>query len=1084
MKEAGYFLIYNMLFIKIQNVVYLLTKKSIFYIQRAHCHLIGEELMRNSSRMVNSLDAEALHFFSLISCFNGHFSIDWLVGILRKKASEILLLLEDGVRKGWLAKKDGGIFYFKDLNIREELGNKVPPLEKEQAHRKIVEYFIEEVPDDDEKILLLSCHLQKIKCNGEFCKLLLEAGDIYLKSFRTEEALQCYSKILDELSCVEDAENDEIFMKAAIRYSKNTTAPLHNCLTIVSVLEEALIRASNHRKENYQALLYMHLAKNEWLCSQYKEALEHFDQGWALAAKLDQHTILRSAQTFAIYFSLWKGNYLEGIRNYEKFVPDVQVYPEGRFPLLATLLVGYCYAQIGQITQGLGMLDAIYAQCQKKGDSFMSTYAQLSIGGIMLNMGKTEEALELMEPWVNRAREEHNDWAWIGGELGLAFGYYRRRDFERSTAHLQEFLKASKQVQINDRFYPYLFDLCFAIHNGELPPVAGLSLEKEIKESITGKNVFLKGVAYRYTALLQKQEGAPAEKIIQSLLDSISFIAESGHQLELARSQFELARQYALSGNKEGAKEMALAGSKILSFLNEELIPDDIRNITQHILRTEGPLHEILKMSQEIMTIRDNNELVQNIISRVNKITGAERGAIFLLEDNSSPLRFHLRASKNLTSEQVNEPAFNSSREMIREAVEKRKGIVQETDSAGQEGLKDDNILSRICVPMILRNKVVGILYNDNRLIKSAFREANLNVLAYFASQAAIALDNAISYEEIQSLNRKLREENLYYVEQQVRSHHFEDIIGESDAIEDVLKKIEQVAKTDSTVLILGETGVGKEMVARAIHRYSPRQDKSFISVFCNALPDTLLPSELFGHERGAFTGATNRRVGRFELADGGTLFLDEIGDLPLDIQIRLLRVLQSKEFERVGGSDSIFSDFRLIAATNHDLEKEVSAKKFRSDLYYRINVFPILVPPLRERRGDIPLLSKHFLKSYASKMGKSFSGISKEDMNRLIQYDWLGNIRELENIIERGVILSDSPTFRVPELDNKPPLMSTQDKDNATLKEIEYRHILNSLQKSGWKIRGRGGAAELLDIHPSTLDFRMKKLGIQKPRK
>jgi formate hydrogenlyase transcriptional activator len=197
-----------------------------------------------------------------------------------------------------------------------------------------------------------------------------------------------------------------------------------------------------------------------------------------------------------------------------------------------------------------------------------------------------------------------------------------------------------------------------------------------------------------------------------------------------------------------------------------------------------------------------------------------------------------------------------------------------------------------------------------------------------------------------------------------------------------------------------------------------------------------------------------------------------------------LLRVLQSKEFERVGGSDSIFSDFRLIAATNHDLTKEVSAKKFRSDLYYRINVFPILVPPLRERRGDIPLLSKHFLKSYAPKMGKTFSGISKEDMNRLIQYDWPGNIRELENIIERGVILSYSPTFRVPELDNKPPLMFTQDKDNATLKEIEYRHILNGLQKSGWKIRGRGGTAELLDIHPSTLDFRMKKLGIQKPHK
>jgi transcriptional regulator with GAF, ATPase, and Fis domain len=387
---------------------------------------------------------------------------------------------------------------------------------------------------------------------------------------------------------------------------------------------------------------------------------------------------------------------------------------------------------------------------------------------------------------------------------------------------------------------------------------------------------------------------------------------------------------------------------------------------------------------------------------------------------------------------------------------------------------------------LILRNEIIGILYNDNRLIKSDFSEANLRILEYFASQVAIALDNALSYEKIQSLNQKLKAENLYYVEQQRRSNNFEDIIGKSDGIEEVLRKIEQVANTDSTtVLILGETGVGKEMVARAIHRCSSRQDKSFISVFCNALSDSLLPSELFGHEKGAFTGATNKRLGRFELADGGTLFLDEIGDLPLDIQIRLLRVLQSKEFERVGGSDPILSDFRLIAATNRDLMQEVNTKKFRSDLYYRINVFPILVPPLRERKDDIPLLAEHFLKSIAVKMGKTFPGISHEAMNILIQYNWPGTIRELRNVIERGVILSDNINFRLPELNsNLTPVAVPNENKNATLKDVEYQHILNVLQKTGWKIRGQGGAAELLDIHPSTLDFRIKKLGIQKPDK
>jgi len=396
-----------------------------------------------------------------------------------------------------------------------------------------------------------------------------------------------------------------------------------------------------------------------------------------------------------------------------------------------------------------------------------------------------------------------------------------------------------------------------------------------------------------------------------------------------------------------------------------------------------------------------------------------------------------------------------------------------------------ESICSRICVPMILRDRVVGVLYNDNYLFKNTFKEKDLDILAYFAAQAAISLDNAMSYEEIQRLSEKLRQENLYYVEEQAQSRHFDDIIGESPAIYKVLEKIEQVASTGSTVLITGETGVGKEMVARAIHRHSPRQANPFIRVFCNSLPDTLIPSELFGHEKGAFTGAIHRRIGKFELADGGTLFLDEIGDLPMDIQTRLLIVLQSKEFERVGGNSLIHSDFRLIVATNHNLEKEVGGKRFRSDLSYRINVFPIWVPPLRERKEDIPLLAQHFLKLYAEKMSKIVSVITKESLNRLVQHEWPGNVRELENIIERGVILSTGTVLQLPELDTvATPLMSTHGVDNATLGEIEYQHILKCLESTGGKIRGPGGAAEVLGIHPSTLDFRIKKLGIQKPSK
>ena len=251
----------------------------------------------------------------------------------------------------------------------------------------------------------------------------------------------------------------------------------------------------------------------------------------------------------------------------------------------------------------------------------------------------------------------------------------------------------------------------------------------------------------------------------------------------------------------------------------------------------------------------------------------------------------------------------------------------------------------------------------------------------------------------------------------------------------------------------------------------------------CSALPESLIPSELFGHERGAFTGATSRRIGRFELADGGTLFLDEMGDLPADIQTRLLRVLQTKEFERVGGTTTLRSDFRLISATNTNLEEEVKAKRFRVDLYYRINVFPIHVPPLRERKEDIPLLARHFLKIYSMRMRKEFDGISRQDMERLMQYDWRGNVRELENIIERGCILSTGSMLQLPELVGESAAFGPSN-SGITLKESETRHIRWALEKTDWKVRGPGGAAELLEIHPSTLAFRMKKLGIRRPSK
>ncbi|MCH8035241.1 MAG: sigma 54-interacting transcriptional regulator [Bacteroidetes bacterium] len=346
--------------------------------------------------------------------------------------------------------------------------------------------------------------------------------------------------------------------------------------------------------------------------------------------------------------------------------------------------------------------------------------------------------------------------------------------------------------------------------------------------------------------------------------------------------------------------------------------------------------------------------------------------------------------------------------------------------------------------------------------------------------QAEEALRKA--YHEIEQLKNRLQAENVYLQEEIKFEHNFDEIVSTSESFKKILRNVEQVAATDATVLILGETGTGKELIARALHILSPRKERPLVKVNCSALPANLIESELFGHEKGAFTGAIARKIGRFELADGGTIFLDEIGDLPPELQAKLLRVLQEGELERLGNSKTIKVDVRVIAATNRDLEKAIEKGDFREDLFYRLNVFPITIPPLRQRNEDIPLLAKHFVKKYSAKMGKKIDFIPEKVMSALRVYHWAGNVRELENVIERAVILTPGSALQVEEFVDPQTEEGDQTPSAKTLEIVERNHILQTLNECNWKISGKNGTAEILGLHPSTLRDRMQKLGLKKP--
>src|SRR5215472_1014382 len=415
-----------------------------------------------------------------------------------------------------------------------------------------------------------------------------------------------------------------------------------------------------------------------------------------------------------------------------------------------------------------------------------------------------------------------------------------------------------------------------------------------------------------------------------------------------------------------------------------------------------------------------------------------------------------------------------------------KPGVVREQDlkkmAAGSEvaqRLLAKGVKSFCSVPLLSHNRMLGAL-NVGRRSDTEFLPEEVELLSQVAQQIAIAVENALAHRQIVELKDKLAKEKLYLEDEIRNDHNFEEIVGESTALRRALKQVEIVAPTDSTVLIQGETGTGKELVARAIHNLSQRRERTFVKINCAAIPTGLLESELFGHERGAFTGAIATKIGRFELANQGTLFLDEVGEIPLELQVKLLRVLQEQEFERLGSTRTLRVNVRVIAATNRDLARMVEEQKFRSDLYYRLKVFPVTVPPLRDRSEDIPHLVHYFVRKIARRMNKRIENIATDTMASLARYHWPGNVRELENFIERSVILSQGPTLQV-SLGELAPSTPASTNMITTLEVAERDHIVRAFREAKGVVGGPSGAAARLGMKRTTLQHRIRKLGISR---
>jgi formate hydrogenlyase transcriptional activator len=515
----------------------------------------------------------------------------------------------------------------------------------------------------------------------------------------------------------------------------------------------------------------------------------------------------------------------------------------------------------------------------------------------------------------------------------------------------------------------------------------------------------------------------------------------------------------------------------------------DDRMARAQLDRERTKLSLILDLNNSVVANLKLRDVLQSISPSIRKVMRLDLVSLVLPDKDGQHTRLYaldFPDSKGLVQQDELTPFDGSVAGQVLRSGKSWVGDVDELSKLGfdpQIAIKEG--LQTLCIlPLSRGNRVLGALCLA-RLQKNAFTQADVDFLSQITGQIAIAIDNALAYRQISELKDQLTQEKLY-LEGELRSEmNFEEIIGNSAALRKVLRQVEAVAPTGSTVLIYGETGTGKELIARAVHNLSDRRTNAFVKLNCAAIPTGLLESELFGHERGSFTGAVAQRIGRFELASPGTIFLDEVGEIPLDLQPKLLRVLQEREFERLGSSRTLRTDARLIAATNRDLGAMVGEQTFRSDLFYRLNVFPIHVPALRERTEDIPSLVRHFAQHFARNMKKQIDTISSETMSALVRYPWPGNIREMQNVIERAVILSRGPVLHIPSADLKPRIPDGGEMNGfATLEEVERKHILSVLEQTNWVFAGPNGAAVRLGIKRPTLQFRMQKLGIARPQR
>jgi transcriptional regulator with GAF, ATPase, and Fis domain len=922
-------------------------------------------------------------------------------------------------------------------------------------------------------------------CVGEAAELEI---DMAQEAFDTNNYEKGRAFLLHALSQLDDAFNDPEskarFIAGALQLSNISFSLGKGFIEINKFLHKAHEVSSQLGDKRSHALINLHLGRLYYFTDRREDAMVALSLGTEEIEELgDSDIILQSAPFLGLYFFL-KGHLKQTFEYFEK---AEQIFKSGDGFIFENSMIpmffGYCAVYLGKFHRAIGHLDFTYRLALERSDKALASTIRAILGTVLVLLRKPQEAAIHFNRAREDARETHNALGLYlcGGAVTLS--YFLEGHMEKAYEVLKQTSQEGFSAGLVRQFSsPWVLEMLHEFHRLGFDPIPNFEYPKIIESIFKGVNVHLQGVALRLKVKGKERQDDNQNTILRDLEHSMKHLRESGDPIQLSKTLLEMARLKLTKGNSEGARKLAQEARHCLGGYIDEFFPVEYQHLVDtcdgqidRMISKEEFMENYLEMIESLYPSESRDEILAKVLTETSRMFGAERSALFWFPLGKFKAAPQLRSALNLSRKEVSADSFNASLNAILSVFNNNKPLVEKR-LIHETRLGKRISRSILCIPIEVQNRVHGVLYYDNSYLENAFHSLDLSTIKSMARHTNLVVERQFEHIKIKNQADALSSEKSFYLESPKKS-----IISCSSKMIKLLEKVDKIAGTESTVLIQGETGTGKELLAYRIYSRSLRAGRPFVVVDSTTIPENLLESELFGYEKGAFTGADKRKIGCIEMAHKGTLFLDEVGELTLPAQAKLLRALQEKMIRRVGGVQTIESDFRLIAATNRDLAQEVAKGQFRKDLFYRLNVISLMLPPLRDRGEDSVYLAQHFIDSYSKKYKRSALKLSSEQKASIKKYKWPGNIRELMNKVESAVILSEEDRLELDLLSGKPMITNDPFGDKPTLNEIQRRYIRHIIEYTNGRISGKGGAIEILRMKRTSLYARMKALGMNR---